>query len=327
MTTRRRFSQLSAAMLLPSTWAQTARAATAMPDVARILIGFPAGGPIDALARRVADRMRGKYAGAVVVENKPGAGGQIGILTLRDSAADGTNLLITPSSMLSIYPYTYPKLRYGLADVTAVSVAAHTDHGLAVGPGVPDSVRTLADFLAWFKANPGNANYGSPGAGSMPHMVGVLLSQITQLDMRHIAYRGTVPGVQDLLGGQVPAFWGPIGDYLQHAKTGKLRVLAIAGGKRSVFLPQVPTLQELGYPLKVSEWYGFFLPGKAAPEVVKRASDALQAALTQPEVVDFGRQYGLEIRASSAPDLARMLQADADQWRGLIKQTGFTAES
>lgn len=330
MLTRRRFTQFSTALLpaLGATghaWGQAPKAA--MPEVARIISGFPAGGTADALARRVGDRMRDKYAGAVMVDNKPGAGGQIGILNLRDSPADGTSLLITPSSMLSIYPYTYPKLRYTLEDVAPVSLGAMFDHGLAVGPGVPDSVRTLPDLLDWMRANPTSANYGSPGAGSMPHMVGVLLGQFAKIDMRHIAYRGTVPGVQDLLGGQIPAFWGPTGDYLQHSKGGKLRVLAIAGSKRSPFLPQVPTLQELGYPLKVNEWYGFFLPGKAAPDTIKRASEALQAALSQPDVVEYGKQYGLEVKPSTAAQLAQMLKADAEQWRGLIKQTGFTAES
>ena len=330
MIIRRRFTQLSTA-LLPTlgvaghAWGQALKAA--MPDVARIISGFPAGGTADALARRVGDRMRDKYASAVMVDNKPGAGGQIGILNLRDSPADGTSLLITPSSMLSIYPHTYPKLRYTLDDVAPVSLGAMFDHGLAVGPGTPESVRTLADLLDWLRANPTSANYGSPGAGSMPHMVGVLLGQFAKIDMRHIAYRGTVPGVQDLLGGQIPAFWGPIGDYLQHSKGGKLRVLAVAGSKRSPFLPQVPTLQELGYPLKVNEWYGFFLPGKAAPETIQRASDALQLALSQPDVVEYGKQYGLEVKPSTAAQLAQMLKADAEQWRGLIKQTGFTAES
>jgi len=330
MITRRCFTQLTASLLptlggAPAAWAQSSK--EGMPDMARIISGFPAGGTADALARRVGDRMRGQYAGAVVVDNKPGAGGQIGILNLRDSPADGTSLLITPSSMLSIYPYTYPKLRYTLDDVAPVSVGAMFDHGLAVGPGVPESVRTLPDFLAWLQANPNSANYGSPGAGSMPHMLGVLLAQFAKIDMRHIAYRGTVPGMQDLLGGQIPAFWGPIGDYLQHSKGGKLRVLAIAGAKRSPFLPQVPTLTELGHPLKVSEWYGFFLPGKASPDTIKRASQALQAALVHPDVVDYGKQYGLEVKSSSPAQLAQMLKADAEQWRGLIKQTGFTAES
>jgi len=329
MITRRRFARFSAALLpsawAGSNWAQAPKAA--MPDLAKILTGFPPGGTLDALARRVAERMRNHYAATVVVDNKPGAGGQIGILTLRDSPADGTSLLITPSSMLSIYPYTYPKLRYAIGDVAPVSLGAMMDHGLAVGPGTPAAVRTLADFLAWARENPASASYGSPGAGSMPHMVGVLLGQFAKVEMRHIAYRGTVPGMQDLLGGQIPAFWGPIGDYLQHGKTGKLRVLAIAGNTRSPFLPQVPTLQEQGYPLRVREWYGFFLPGKASPETVQRAADALRPALAHPDVAVYGKEYGLEIQSSTPAELARMLQADADQWRSLIKRTGFTAES
>jgi tripartite-type tricarboxylate transporter receptor subunit TctC len=328
MIHRRHFVQLagaaSAALLAP-TWAQSTK--PPVPDVAKIITGFPPGGTLDVLARRVADRLRGRYAGTVLVENKPGAGGQIGVLTLKSSPADGTSLLVTPSSMLSIYPYTYPKLQYQVDDVAPVSLGAMMDHGLAVGPGAPDSVHTLEDLLQWWRTNPTSANYGSPGAGSMPHLVGVLMSQLTKLDLRHIAYRGTVPGMQDLLGGQIPAFWGPIGDYLQYAKTGKLRVLAIAGGKRSPFLTQVPTLQELGYPLKVSEWYGFFMPGKVANATLQQASEALRWALAQSDVIEVGKQYGLEVKSSTPTELGALLKADAQQWRGLIKQTGFTAES
>ncbi|SFF27080.1 Bug family tripartite tricarboxylate transporter substrate binding protein [Paracidovorax wautersii] len=332
MIDRRQFTRLTAA-LAPALWAAPgwAQAPQAspppLPGVAKIITGFPPGGTLDALARRVAERMRDRYASTVLVDNKPGAGGQIGILTLRDSPADGSTLLVTPSSMLSIYPYTYPKLRYSLDDLAPVSLGAMMDHGIAVGPGVPASVRTLADFLAWASAHPTEANYGNPGAGSMPHMVGVLLSQMAKVELRSIPYRGTVPGVQDLLGGQIPAFWGPIGDYLQHIKPGTLRVLATAGARRSPFLPQVPTLQELGYPLKVHEWYGFFLPRKASPETVQRASEALRAGLAHPEVIEYGKQYGLEVRSSTPAELGQMLRADADQWRGLIRQTGFTAES
>lgn len=332
MIDRRQFTRLTAA-LAPALWAAPgwAQAPQAspppLPGVAKIITGFPPGGTLDALARRVAERMRDRYASTVLVDNKPGAGGQIGILTLRDSPADGSTLLVTPSSMLSIYPYTYPKLRYSLDDLAPVSLGAMMDHGIAVGPGVPASVRTLAHFLAWASAHPTEANYGNPGAGSMPHMVGVLLSQMAKVELRSIPYRGTVPGVQDLLGGQIPAFWGPIGDYLQHIKPGTLRVLATAGARRSPFLPQVPTLQELGYPLKVHEWYGFFLPRKASPETVQRASEALRAGLAHPEVIEYGKQYGLEVRSSTPAELGQMLRADADQWRGLIRQTGFTAES
>lgn len=296
-------------------------------EVARIVSGFPPGGTVDVLARRVADKLRGNYATSVLVENKPGAAGQIGVITVKDSNPDGSAMLLTPSSMLSIYPFTYPKLQYKLEDLAPVSVGAYINHGLAIGPGVPPSVKTLKDFLAWAKTNDTGANFGSPGAGSMPHMIGILLGKFTGVNLRHIPYRGTVPGVQDLLGGQISSFCGPIGDYIPHVKTGKLRVLMISGKVRSPFLPEVPSLRELGYPLTVREWYGFFLPGKARPETVRRASAYLQAALGHADLIEYGKQFGLEIESSSAPALADLLQADANEWRRLIKQVGFTAES
>lgn len=326
MLTRRHFNLIGTAFA-GSAWTGAGLATQAHLPVAKIISGFPPGGTLDVIARRVADKLRGPYASSVLVDNRPGAAGQIGVLALKDSPPDGSSLLITPSSMLSIYPYTYPRLRYTLEDVSAVSLAAHMDHGLAVGPAVPESITTLKDFLAWVGAHPDAANFGSPGAGSMPHLVGILLNQLTRTDLRHIAYRGTVPGVQDLLGGQISAFWGPIGDYLQHQKVGKLRVLAVAAPARSVFLPQVPTLRELGFPLNVREWYGFFLPGKVSAEVQRRAAEAIGQALAQPDVVEAGRTYGLEIKASTPSALNQMLQADAQQWRQLIRQAGFTAES
>ena len=325
MPNRRQFVQFAAgsfaAATLPPVRAQGSL------DAARILSGFPPGGTIDVLARRVADKLRGNYANTLLVENKPGAAGQIGVIALKDAPPDGSVMLLTPSSMLSIYPFTYPKLQYKLEDVAPVSVGAYIHHGLAIGPGVPDSVKTLKDFLAWSKANESRANFGSPGAGSMPHMIGALLGKFTGVELRHIPYRGTVPGVQDLLGGQISSFCGPIGDYIPHVKTGKLRVLAISGKGRSPFLPASPTLRETGYPLTVREWYGFFLPGKARPEVVRRASAYLQPALAQPDLIEYGKQFGLEIQSSTAPELADLLRADADEWRRLIKQVGFTAES
>ena len=331
MHTRREFHQALAGL---ATWgagvaplfAPTSLRAQSV-ETAKILSGFPPGGTIDVLARRVADKLRGNYAANVLVENKPGAAGQIGVIALKDSNPDGSVMLLTPSSMLSIYPYTYPKLQYTLDDVAPVSVGAYVNHGLAVGPGVPDSVKTLKDFVAWAKANGAKANFGSPGAGSMPHMIGVLLGRFTATDFKHIPYRGSVPGVQDLLGGQISSFVGPIGDYIPHVKTGKLRVLAIAGKARSPFMPLAPTLRELGYPLTVREWYGFFLPGKARAEAVRKASAYLQPALAQADLVAYGKQFGLEIQSSSAPALADLLKADAEEWKRLIKQIGFNAES
>jgi tripartite-type tricarboxylate transporter receptor subunit TctC len=326
MLHRRRLGALALGAALP-TFAPLRASATGSLDLARIISGFPPGGTIDVLARRVADKLRGNYAANVLVENKPGAAGQIGVLTLKDAPADGSAMLLTPSSMLSIYPYTYPKLQYRLEDVAPVSLAAYIQHGIAVGPAVPASVKTLKDLMNWARAHPDKANFGSPGAGSMPHMIGILLSKFMAIELRHVPYRGSVPGVQDLVGGQISSFCGPIGDYLPYVKAGRLRVLAVSGKQRSPFLPDSPTLRELGQPITVREWYGFFLPGKASADAVRRASAYLQPALAQPDLQEFGKQFGLEVQASTAPVLAELLKSDAEEWRRLIKQVGFTAES
>jgi tripartite-type tricarboxylate transporter receptor subunit TctC len=321
MHSRRRFLGIALGAALP--FALRAQGL----ETARIIVGFPPGGTTDVMARKVAEKLRGAFARSVIVDNRPGAGGQLGVNVLKDSPADGSVMLLTPSSMLTIYPYTYSKLQYRLEDVQPVSLAMYTHHVLSVGPAVPDSVKNLKDFLTWAKANPDKAAYGSPGAGSMPHLIGVLVAKASGTELRHVAYRGSAPGIQDLLGGQIAAFFGPTGDVLTHSKAGKVRVLGTSGGERSAFLPEVPTLREQGVQVALREWYAFFMPAKASAEIVQRASEALRPVLAEREVVDFARQFGLEAQASGPRDLAELLKRDAGEWGGLVKQTGFTAES
>lgn len=328
MTTRRKFTQyITGTSALAGLGLPFSASAQASLETARILVGFPAGGTTDAMARRIADKLRGGYANQAVVENKPGVGGQIAITTLKDSPADGSTLLLTPSSCLSIYPFTYPKLPYTLADVAPVSVACYFSHGFGVGPAVPEKVKTIKDFLAWAKAEPGKANYGSPAAGSMPHMIAALMSKISGTELKHIPYRGSAPGIQDLLGGQISAMSSPVGDYLPYLKTGKLRLLAVSGTQRSPFAPEVPTYREQGLPITVREWYGLFLPGKASAQAVIRAAAYLQPALSQPELISGLAQVGMEVQSSKPEVLAALLKADAEEWRRLIKTVGFSAES
>ncbi len=296
-------------------------------ESARILTGFPAGGTVDVVARRVADKLRGSHARATLVENKPGAGGRLAVDELKRSANDGSTLLITPAAMVTLYPHLYSKLSYGIDDVTPVCSATSVVFGLGVGPAVPESVKTLKDFIAWAKASPGKANYGSPGAGSPPHFVGALLAKESGVDLNHVPYRGTVPGINDLLGGQVTSFSGPIGDYLPHVKTGKLRVLATSGPRRSRFLPDVPTYTELGLKaLEQVEWYGFFLPGKAAPELVQRTAAAIRTAMTAPEMADALAQFGLEIAVNTPAELGRAVKAEHAAWGPVVQRVGFTPE-
>jgi tripartite-type tricarboxylate transporter receptor subunit TctC len=325
MQTRRRFLGAAAAGLAAGALPFTLRAQGF--ETARIIIGFPPGGTTDVMGRKVAEKLRGPYARAVVVDNRPGAGGQIGVTALRDSPADGSTMLLTPSSMLTIYPFTFPKLQYRIDDVQPVSLATYTHHVFSVGPAVPGSVKNLKDFFAWAKANPDKAAYGSPGAGSMPHLIGVLVAKASGAELRHAPYRGSAPGIQDLLGGQIAAFFGPTGDVLTHSRAGKVRVLGTSGGERSAFLPDVPTLREQGVSMALREWYAFFMPAKASAEVVNRAAAAIRPVLGDPEVVEFARQFGLEVQGSAPRELGDLLKKDSAEWGGLVKQTGFTAES
>ncbi len=328
MTSRRDFVKSSAALAALGATGLSLPAHAQSLDLAKILCGFPPGGTSDAMSRRLAEKLRGNYANNVVVENKPGAGGQIAITLLKDSPADGSTMVLTPSSMLSIYPYVYKTLPYKpLEDVQPVSLACYFNHAFGVGPAVPESVKTIKDFLAWAKDNPTKANYGSPGAGSMPHLIVALLNKLTGQDLKHIPYRGSAPGIQDLLGGQISAMSSPVGDYLPYLKSGKLRLLAISGQNRSRFVPEVATYRQQGFPITVREWYGVFLPGKARPEVVRRAAAYLQPALAQPDLISSMAQVGREVESSTPQVLGELLRADAEEWRRLIKQIGFTPES
>ena len=298
-------------------------------DTAKILTGFAAGGTVDTLARRVAAHMNGSYAKAVVVDTRTGAGGQIAITALKTSPADGSVLLVTPMSMLGIYPHTYKKLPYDpVADLAPVSLGVVFDMGFAVGPQVPATVKTVPEFLEWCKAHPTNANFGSPAPGSVPHFVGELIGRAGKVDLRHVGFRGSQPAILDMTGGQIAAVSAPVGEFLPHLSGGKVRLLATSGAARNKFVPGTPTLVEQGFKdLVFGEWFAFYLPGKAAPDVVQKAHAAVRAALADKDVVSGLAAMGLEAQSSSPAELAALLKADTEKWGPIVKAIGFTAES
>lgn len=326
---RRQFTQCATAAAVLAAVPASFVKAQGMVDTLKIIVGFPPGGTTDAFARRMAEKLRGVYATNVVVENKPGAGGQVGVITLRDAPADGTAMLFTPGSMITIYPHTYPKLQYKASDVLPISTGLYTAFGLGVGPAVPATVTDVKSLIAWLKANPTMGNYGTPGAGSMPHMVGALLDKAAGLNMKQIPYRGSGPAIIELLGGQLPIFTSPIGDYLQHLPGGKLRLLAVTGKQRSRFAPTVPTYVEQGFPeLDMEEWFGFFMPARTPVAIATRMNDALKSLIPAKDVADFAAPLGLQPTASSSiEDFAKTVKADSDLWGGYVKRIGFTAES
>ncbi|MBL8327508.1 MAG: Bug family tripartite tricarboxylate transporter substrate binding protein [Rubrivivax sp.] len=324
---RRSLLQTATALALPglgsAAWSQAAF------ESVKIITGFPPGGTSDTICRRVAAKLTPGYGKTVVVENRTGAGGQIAIQGVRTMAPDGSTILQTPMSMLGVYPHIYKKLAYDpVADLSPVSLGCTFDFGFGVGPAVPESVKTLADFLAWCKANPDKANFGSPAAGSVPHFIGVLLGRSAGIELKHVPYRGTQPAILEMVGGQLQAVSGPIGEFTQQVAAGKCRLLAATGSTRSRFAPGTPTMVEQGLrDMAFSEWFGFFLPGKAAADVVARANTALRAALADKETVDGLALMGLEAKSSSPGELAAMLDADTRRWGPIVKSIGFTAES
>ena len=330
MTDRRHFLHTLGATAALGALAPLAALAQALEQV-KIYYGFPAGSAGDSVARRVGEKMAGSAytRNAAVVENKPGAGGRIALEVLKAAPADGSVLALSPFSCTSIYPHIYKKLSYDpVKDVVPVSIAAVMHHGLAVGPLVPASVKNVKDFLAWAKANPDQASYGSPAAGSTPHFIGALLGINNGVELKHVPYRGSIPGVTDVVGGQIAAMVTPSGDFIANHKAGKLRLIATSGRARSPFSPEVATLAEQGYAeLTTEEWFGFYAPAKTPASVIASANAAINAAIKDKAVIDSLAVVGLIAQGSTVEEMARSQGAEFERWGPLVKKVGFTAES
>lgn len=294
----------------------------------RILVGFPAGGSVDTTARRFAEFCRGKLAETVLVEQKVGAGGRIAIAGLKDAAADGQTLLISPSSMFTIYPHAYRKLAYNPAtDVLPVAPLALSTCGFGVGPMVPATVKTLAQFADWARANPDKAAYASPAAGAMPHFLGNQFERAAGLKLTHAPYRGAAPGMQELMGGQIASGCFSIGDFLPHLASGRVRLLGVTDKARSRFVPEAPTFEEQGFKGIVGvESYGLFLPARTPQAMVDRLADLARAAVRDAGVVEALAKLGFEPLSLPPADYAKRLAAEREYWGPVVKASGFSSE-
>ena len=330
MTTRRQFVQVTAGAAALGSLTSFPSFAQAL-GLVKIINGFPAGGTADATSRRVGEKLMGSAytRNAAVVENKPGAGGRIAVESVKSAAPDGSTLLLTPYSCTSVYPHIYSKLSYDpFKDLMPVSIAAVMHHGLAVGPMVPASVKTVKDYVTWAKANPGLASYGSPAAGSLPHFLGAMLSGFTNTPLQHVPYRGSVPGVADVIAGQIASMFTPSGDFIPNHKAGKLRIIATSGPTRSPFTPDVPTFAEQGFgELTTEEWFGFYAPAKTPGNVIDNANAAINAALQDKTVINSLATFGLAARGSTVREMDKSQRDAYYRWGPIVKQIGFTAES
>lgn len=326
MHNRRAFLRSGAAALVGVSgvaWARHAFAARSEP--LHLLCSGPAGSIPDLVARVIGEQLPGPR---VIVDNRPGAAGQISVGALKAAAADGSTLLLAQGAIATVYPSLYTRLAYDPAlDLKPVSLASEMSLGLAVGPAVPADVTTLADFIAWLRQHPAAANIGSPGTGTLPHLLAAMLFGATGVAWQHVAYAGGPPAVNDLLGGQIAALVLPEGLLRQHHATRRLRVLATSGPSRSAYLPAVPSLAEQGHPnLVVKEWFAFFAPGAAAPAVVDEMSALLQAATAQPQVAAAFAQAGMTPAASSPAALAARIALEQAYWPPVLRAYGIHAD-
>jgi tripartite-type tricarboxylate transporter receptor subunit TctC len=332
MLTRRHLITASTAGLvsaatgfLPRALAQGTTPAINKP--VRVIVGFPAGGGTDVIARILADRLRGPYASTVLVENKPGAAARLAVEFVKNSEPDGSTMLFTPDFPITVYPHSFRSLNYdSLRDFTPVSPAAKSMLTYNVGPAVPEGVKTVADFIQWCKANPAKAAYGTTAAGGTPHFVGLMLANEAGVPMSAVHYRGGAPALQDLIGGHVPASVNPISESMTQAKAGTIRILAVTGAKRSSFLPDVPTMTEAGFNVVVESWLGGFVPSKTPPEIVNALGAAIREAVQSPQMIENLSKVGNEPWFMTPADFAAKVKADVARWGPVVKASGFVAE-
>lgn len=327
MLTRRNLLASSAAclsasgLLLNSALAQSSK-------MSRIIIGFPPGGGVDVALRPLAQKMEKGYPGGLIIESKPGAGTRLAAEYVKSSPPDGTTMLFTTDFTLTLFPYSFKKLNYDpIADFAPVAVACASPLALCVGPSVPESVKTPAELAAWFKAHPSEATYASSGSGTAPHFTGVMFAKAIDYPLSHVPYKGSAPALIDVMGGQVACVFSTLQECLPRLGAGRLRALATTGEQRSTFLPDVPTMVELGYKDVVARpWLGLFLPAKTPNAIVARTSELVNEALRLPEVKETYNKQGLEPLQSTPASTQALLKADLAKWGAIVKASGFTAE-
>ena len=326
---RRRFTHTlaQAAALAPLAW--PARQALAQPAGSTVFwSGFPPGGLGDQVTRPLLDKLRGRWPGALVLDSKPGAGGRIAADFVKRATPDGATLLQTPSSVVALYPHLYPKLPYQpLTDFIPITPLCGYAICLTAGPGLPADIKSLADYLRWAKANPAQANYGIPAAGSALHFAGMLLARSSGVALSSVPYRGGGPLLQDLLGGQVPVSFSVVSEVLPHIRSGKLRALAITSPQRWAALPEVPTMAELGVKdCDIVEFLGWYAPAGTPLPLVQRLNAAAQEQLATPEMAEVLAKLGLQPMRMGTDEFKAHVKREHDLWGPLVKATHFKAE-
>ena len=290
----------------------------------RFVVPFPAGGTADILPRIVAEKLRGSYPAGILVENKAGAGGNIGGELVARADADGTTFLVSPPGPIAINQHLYKSLPFDPAKWVPVTVLATVPNVLAVSNRLP--VKTVAEFIAYLKANPDRVSYASQGNGSTSHLTASLFMQITGTRMTHVPYKGTAPALVDLVGGNVDVFFDNISSSAQFHLGNKIRVLAVADEKRSAALPQVPTLVEWKVPVEAVTFFTVVAPPATPAATVAAMQKAIAAALALPDVKQKFIEQGAEPRGWTPEQTGAFIRRESDKWNKVIKSANVTLE-
>jgi len=305
-----------------SGFAQTA-AATYPSKPVRLVHGFPAGGPADIFSRTIAQKLTEVMGQQVIVDSRPGAGSIIATEHVARSPADGYTVYLASSAVLALYPNLYDKLPYDLnRDFVPVTLAVAVPELLVVHPSLP--TKSAKEFVALAKAKPKELIYGSTGNGNMPHLAMESFKIAAGVSILHVPYKGAAPAVADLLGGHVHATILDVPVLLPHARSGKVRALAIATGKRSPALPEVPTMAEAGYPsVNADNWYGIIVAAATPKDIISRLHASLTSALQAAETKQRLESQGANALSSSPDELAAYMRSETSKWGKIIKTAGI----
>lgn len=315
---------LSAALAATAIAPLTALAQSKPPI--KLIVGYAPGGSADAVARMVAEKLKDFLGISVIVDNKPGAGGQLAADFVRMAPADGNTLLVANTHMMVMLPLTTRSAKYNpIADFSPVTRMTSFYEAVALSPNVPAT--TVPQWLDVVRRDASAGNFGVPAPGSIAHFLGYRLGQDNKVALQAIPYKGAAPLVQDLLGGQIRAGVLPILDVAQHQPTGKIKVLAVNGSKRAQLLPSVPTLQELGiHGFEQLEWTALLAPARTPKPLVDQLNAAVGKALALPELQDKLLKLGMESHPSTPDELERLITSDLASWGPVVKASGFTAD-
>ena len=292
----------------------------------RLVVPFPPGGAVDAYARIVQTRVAEQLGQNIVIENRGGAGGMIGTDLVAKAAPDGYTLLVGNIAAMAMNVGVYSSMPYDpVRDLTPIMHTVDVNYALVVHPSVP--AKSVAELVAYARANPGKLSYGSAGAGSAPHLATELLKLRAGIDMVHVPYKGGGPMVADLLGGQIGLAIGDQANLMPQVKAGKLRVLGVGSARRSAIYPDIPTIAEAGYPgYEAGAWQGLAGPAGLPPDIARRLNDTFAKVMAMPDVRERLIGAGLEPVGGSAEDFARFIRAEIAKWTKVAKEVGARAD-